>query len=123
MAAAEASFRTEIDSISPGGMSFRGLLISLDVVDGGKPSTTYSGWVPAPMAPTPRIWIWGPPPGIPLLWLICTAATWPARAWSTPVTGRDLMFSVLPPPTDPVTSVLRRGPYRTATVRSRSTHG
>src|SRR5204862_100167 len=76
--------------------------------------------VPAPMAPTPRIWIWGPPPGIPLLWLICTPATWPARAWSTPVTGRDLMFSVLTPATDPVTSALRRVPYPTATIASSS---
>jgi hypothetical protein len=75
---AEASFNISIEAMSFGLMEFNGLrgvripvklapepLTALEL-SSGKPSTTYSGLLPALIEPTPRILTEMPPPGSPL---------------------------------------------------------
>ena len=84
MAAAEASFKTSIDSMSFILMELKGdtfcpvpFPASPDM---GKPSTTYNGSVPAVILPLPLTLIDNPPPGIPFGCETCTPVILPTSA-------------------------------------------
>ena len=96
MAADEASFNTEIFSISDG-------VKSLQLP--GSPSIKIKGSGVAPKEPTPRTRIEASSlPGLPLLWVIVTPERWPVSMFETFETPRDsncLLFTV---DIDPTTS-------------------
>ncbi len=115
MAAALASFKTSIDSISEGLIVLKGSLStppeyprSLSLIPGsgalllksGTPSTTYKG------APAPRILTHRPPPGWALLWLKFNPAARPCNKLLMETLAACGRFLVETETTEPVTSRL-----------------
>src|SRR3989337_623185 len=129
MAAALASFRTSMDSISEGLIVLKGSLStppeyprSLSLMPGsgalllkrGTPSITYKG------VPPPRIFIESPPPGWALFWLKFKPAALPCNKLLIEALATWGRFLVETETTEPVTSRRLWAPYPTTTTSSKS---
>ena len=100
-AAAEASLRTEMLSMSSGLIVCRGLPLGLFARPTGNPSTTNSGWV-LPTVPTPRTRTDTAAPGAPDSVVTWTPAARPPRAASGLAAGTARRSSPVTCATDSV---------------------
>src|ERR1051325_4386062 len=106
----DASFRTSIDSMSPGLISFRSAPMT--------PSTTTNGSLSPCKELPPRTRSRSSAPGCAFVVCTCNPGASPAIAWSARASGLVSMSWLDTEPTEPVRSFLSWVPYPTATTAS-----